>query len=735
MPTFASQVRSLVLAATVIVAASATFAQDSTDRLARGDSFLIFRDTKIDLSDGKTRDIDSGTWGKVVGIEGQTVIAMIGGAKLPVPLANVASGRSGVARLSTEIRRTPNGWSLYLYRADLRRTLKDFDAALDDLAAIPKHAPQYPSSTVYRGVIRFDQGKWQAAVDDFDTAMEFAKQARSRRAVAYIHRYRGTAHYRLDKLDEAIEDIEAAIKLGYDSAEAHLWHGRLLEKKGRTPGAFDAYKKAKELDPYDKEIRGALVQLYERLNLHDKAIAELDELTEWKADDPDVLWARARIRYKNQQHDEALADAERLLGIDPNHVGARLCQARVFFAKGDRNSLERVALRLMELKLENARDFAERGFCLNACGLTVDAMKDFDQAIALELRESAIHTCRAQIHASRANWQQAVDEASTAIKLDSRNSEAHYLRGGARVWLKQIDEAIADFDRALQIRPSFVRALHARAQTLANIGRKSEAIADLRMAFQLEPGEKEIAKPLFVGLCSLGREHEAILTVTEHMLHAGESAGWYMNRAGPWQRLGNYEMAVADTSEAIRLQPNRADLYVIRATCYVQLKKPQLALADCEHAETLSPGNSQVAYVRGLTYLECGQLDAALMDFENCVKSDERNCYGHIGIAIVRSGAEDALLRDGELALRHARRACELTNWRESRLVAYVAYSHAEMEDYANALSWLSNAIDLASPEERLVLTYQLELLEAREPIRWCPSIDSTTRADDIRRN
>lgn len=460
--------RGLAVAAALAVASTVSSAQNAADRPQRGDAFLIYRETRVALPGGKMRLLAAGTWGRAVAIEGPTVVGIVNGAKLSVPLANVACGRSGVARLSAEIRDRPTDWSLYLYRADLRRKLKDYDAALEDVAAIPEDASEYPSRMVYLGVIKRDQENWQGAVDDLSAALELATAARDRRAMAYIHLYRGPAYYRLDKLDAAIDDIDEAIKLGYDDAEVHLWRGKLLVQKGQTDLAFEAFKKAKELDPYDKEVRAALVQLYERLNLYGLATDELNELAKDDTNEPAVLWTQARIHYKSKRYDEALAVAEKLLEIEPDHVGARVCQARIYFAKGDKRSLERIALRLMALKLDNGGDFAQRGFCLDACGLTVDAMKDFDQAIALGYRDSSVHTCRAQIHARRSEWEKVVAEATAAIKLDARNKDAYYARGVGLLWLKKTDEGVADFDRAIRIEPNFVRALVARALTFAN---------------------------------------------------------------------------------------------------------------------------------------------------------------------------------------------------------------------------------------------------------------------------
>lgn len=104
--------RGLAVAAALAVASTVSSAQNAADRPQRGDAFLIYRETRVALPGGKMRLLAAGTWGRAVAIEGPTVVGIVNGAKLSVPLANVACGRSGVARLSAEIRDRPTDWSL-----------------------------------------------------------------------------------------------------------------------------------------------------------------------------------------------------------------------------------------------------------------------------------------------------------------------------------------------------------------------------------------------------------------------------------------------------------------------------------------------------------------------------------------------------------------------------------------------------------------------------------------------
>jgi hypothetical protein len=143
-----------LLAVLLIVAAATSQAADDPDKPKRGDEFLLFRDTKVELPGGDSRTFARGTRGRVIQVEGAQVTAMIRGAKVAVPLDYIVAGRSGVAKLSGAIRERPEDWLNYLYRAFLRCQLKDYDAALKDVNRVPEDAHEYSYALIYRGLIR-----------------------------------------------------------------------------------------------------------------------------------------------------------------------------------------------------------------------------------------------------------------------------------------------------------------------------------------------------------------------------------------------------------------------------------------------------------------------------------------------------------------------------------------------------------------------------------------------------
>ena len=83
------------------------------------------------------------------------------------------------------------------------------------------------------------------------------------------------------------------------------------------------------------------------------------------------------------------------------------------------------------------------------------------------------------------------------------------------------------------------------------------------------------------------------------------------------------------------------------------------------------------------------------------------------------ASAPDAKYRDGKKAVESATRACELTNWKESSLLAILAAACGEAGDFESAIKWQTTADALHSDDlEKAVGQCRLKLFEQKRPVR-----------------
>ncbi|MGD8921862.1 MAG: tetratricopeptide repeat protein [Candidatus Zixiibacteriota bacterium] len=121
-------------------------------------------------------------------------------------------------------------------------------------------------------------------------------------------------------------------------------------------------------------------------------------------------------------------------------------------------------------------------------------------------------------------------------------------------------------------------------------------------------------------------------------------------------REGQFELAIADLTEAINKQPSRAEAYTARAQAYNARKQTSEAYADYlrageiyqiqndlnqsitafSKAIELAPNETAPLLGRGNVFLNKGEHIAATADFESAVRLDERNAQAHFGLGRTR---------------------------------------------------------------------------------------------------
>jgi tetratricopeptide (TPR) repeat protein len=83
---------------------------------------------------------------------------------------------------------------------------------------------------------------------------------------------------------------------------------------------------------------------------------------------------------------------------------------------------------------------------------------------------------------------------------------------------------------------------------------------------------------------------------------------------------GDYETAIADYTEAIRLDPNFRDAYHARGYAYYNKKDYDRAIADFTQSIRIDPNNEGSYIQRGNSYLNKNDYDRAIADYEASLK-------------------------------------------------------------------------------------------------------------------
>jgi tetratricopeptide (TPR) repeat protein len=213
----------------------------------------------------------------------------------------------------------------------------------------------------------------------------------------------------------------------------------------------------------------------------------------------------------------------------------------------------------------------------------------FAEAIRLDPHDHAGHCQRAFAHVQAREFAKAIAHFDAAIRLDPTEPNSYVGRVNAFGALGQWDRVIAEYAEAIRRDPNDALAYCARATAFNGIGRFNRSIPDATEAIRLAPqlylgydarGFGYFQRGGFNGLLKL-------IAIAWMLATFG-----FMRRGGfdwrtPTGTRADFELAVADFTEALRLNPAAWDCFMGRAQAYRALGEHAKATSDRARAAPL----------------------------------------------------------------------------------------------------------------------------------------------------
>jgi tetratricopeptide (TPR) repeat protein len=277
----------------------------------------------------------------------------------------------------------------------------------------------------------------------------------------------------------------------------------------------------------------------------------------------------------------------------------------------------------------------------------------------------------------KANALNAYKSGSYDVAIDSFNkliqlnvTDAYLGRGRAYAMKEAYDKAIGDFDELIQRRPSAI-AYQYRGDAYLRMGNYEKAANDYSQAIQRDPSNGNLyayranAYLLNQQFSIAKIDCRTAIMLLEENPNSIQSLTLAYCIKGQALVSDNNDECFEAFDKAIQLSPKDILPYLSRANTFAVRRKLSRAIDDYNVVIRLDPTNATTYSKIAAMEFAKGNYVKGIEDCNKGIKVDPNCAVVYDRLAWILAVCPDSKLRDGEKALENARKACQLTAWKE----------------------------------------------------------------------
>ena len=331
-----------------------------------------------------------------------------------------------------------------------------------------------------RGYCYNEKGQYDQAIRDLDAAIKLDASNVS------AFNNRGYAFNSKGEWDRAISDFDEAIRLNPKFIIAYGNRGRSYQHKGDYERALRDFDEAIRLDPKSAGNYNQRGNAYFAKGDYDRSIVDYAEAIRLDPQSAVYLNNRGNAYRNKRDYDRALSDLDESLRLNSSYVIALQNRGHTYYARKDYDRAIRDYDEAIRLDPKSAANHTHRGNAYRSKGDEDRALADYDAAVSLDPRNAVSLRNRAQSYLTKGDSERGRRDLDEAIRLDPKWAGNYNLRGLAYKQKRDFDQAIRDFDEAIRLSPRFAAAFSNRGDAHRLKNDIERAIVDLSEALRLD---------------------------------------------------------------------------------------------------------------------------------------------------------------------------------------------------------------------------------------------------------
>ncbi len=178
---------------------------------------------------------------------------------------------------------------------------------------------------------------------------------------------------------------------------------------------------------------------------------------------------------------------------------------------------------------------------------------------------------------SRSEWRDSLETLTRALRADPANIDLRLRKAEADIQLERWDYALAEYGRILRVDEKNLAALFFRAYVHERQQHYDQARVDYEAFLTIQPLHLEARLGLAHVLQKMGRRTDAMDVLNQTVQMFPDSADAYAARAAFETKYLQYELALYDWNEAVRLRPGNEGFIISKVDLLIRLNRKKEA--------------------------------------------------------------------------------------------------------------------------------------------------------------
>lgn len=280
---------------------------------------------------------------------------------------------------------------------------------------------------------------------------------------------------------------------------------------------------------------------------------------------------------------------------------------------------------------------------------TIQALKDYSQAINIVPDDDRLYNQRAQVYYEQGKYDLADKDYLKMISLKEGDVMGYMGIGRNANAQKRYEDAIKQFDYVVKLEPNYSSAYSFRAESYIGLKKYNEAIDDVISALGIDRDRKafyelqELADSAF---------EQTVAKLKVQKIKEPNEQSWDYDLAIVYERAAKYNKAIAYYKESLEKESNIITASRI-SSCYDDLGDYDKALEYCNQAIALDSVKTNYLYEKANILDNAGRTQEAIKTMSDYIANtpDEPAGYYQRGWFKDHSGDIEGALEDYTMAI------------------------------------------------------------------------------------